>query len=43
MQVIAEGVENALQVELLRTLGCDYGQGFHWARPAEPHAVSGML
>jgi diguanylate cyclase (GGDEF)-like protein/PAS domain S-box-containing protein len=43
MKVIAEGVENAQQVGLLRALGCDYGQGFHWARPAEAHAVRGMF
>ena len=41
MEVIAEGVENARQVEVLRSLGCDYGQGFHWSRPLEPDAVCG--
>ena len=32
---IAEGVEDAAQVTELRQLGCDYGQGFHFA-PALP-------
>ena len=32
---IAEGIESAAQVTELRQLGCDYGQGFHFA-PALP-------
>jgi EAL domain-containing protein (putative c-di-GMP-specific phosphodiesterase class I) len=43
MQVVAEGVENARQVEVLSELGCDYGQGFHWSGAVEPHAVKGLL
>jgi EAL domain-containing protein (putative c-di-GMP-specific phosphodiesterase class I) len=33
---IAEGVEDQAQLEALRELGCDVGQGFHIGRPAEP-------
>jgi EAL domain-containing protein (putative c-di-GMP-specific phosphodiesterase class I) len=33
MTVVAEGVEELSQVERLRALGCDYAQGFHFARP----------
>jgi diguanylate cyclase (GGDEF)-like protein/PAS domain S-box-containing protein len=34
-QVIAEGVETPGQLALLRNLGCEYGQGFHFAAPLE--------
>jgi diguanylate cyclase (GGDEF)-like protein/PAS domain S-box-containing protein len=43
MQVIAEGVEEEAEVEMLRSLGCDYGQGFHWSRALPADAVSGLF
>lgn len=33
LEVVAEGVESAEQVNILRQLGCDLIQGFHYARP----------
>jgi EAL domain-containing protein (putative c-di-GMP-specific phosphodiesterase class I) len=33
--VVAEGVEDAGSLEVLREMGCRYAQGFHLARPAE--------
>ncbi|MDP2809598.1 MAG: EAL domain-containing protein [Rhodocyclaceae bacterium] len=33
MTVVAEGVENAAQLALLRTMGCRYGQGYHFSKP----------
>ncbi|WP_067509228.1 bifunctional diguanylate cyclase/phosphodiesterase [Actinoplanes sp. TFC3] len=33
LRVVAEGIENAAQLEALRRLGCSYGQGFHLCRP----------
>lgn len=33
MQVIAEGVEEEKQVKMLKRLGCDYIQGYYFAKP----------
>ena len=33
LKVIAEGIETPLQRQLLREAGCDFGQGFLYARP----------
>lgn len=39
MRTTAEGVENADQARLLSALGCDFGQGFLFARPMESKAA----
>ncbi len=33
LNVTAEGIENAEQAALLRELGCELGQGYHFAKP----------
>ncbi|HKS45428.1 MAG TPA: EAL domain-containing protein [Amycolatopsis sp.] len=33
LTVVAEGVENRSQLELLRRLGCDQGQGYYFGKP----------
>jgi EAL domain-containing protein (putative c-di-GMP-specific phosphodiesterase class I) len=33
LQVVAEGIERPEQADTLRALGCELGQGFHFARP----------
>jgi PAS domain S-box-containing protein len=33
IDVVAEGVENARQAEMLLSMGCQYGQGFWYSRP----------
>lgn len=43
MQVTAEGIESKAQLALLRTLGCDLGQGYHFARPMPAHRVCQYL
>jgi diguanylate cyclase (GGDEF)-like protein/PAS domain S-box-containing protein len=35
IEVIAEGIETREQHDLLRSLGCEFGQGYLFARPAE--------
>jgi EAL domain-containing protein (putative c-di-GMP-specific phosphodiesterase class I) len=37
--VVAEGVENAEVAARLAAMGCDYAQGFHYARPLPPQEI----
>jgi diguanylate cyclase (GGDEF)-like protein/PAS domain S-box-containing protein len=39
LQTVAEGVETAEQLRLLRGLGCDMGQGHFWGRPLPPEIL----
>ena len=43
LQTVAEGIETDDQWAALRRLGCDYGQGFLFGRPAEPAAIEALL
>lgn len=43
MAVVAEGVETAEQLKLLQTYGCDYGQGYFFARPLPAQDATAML
>ncbi len=36
LKVVAEGIENAAQLEILKRMGCNFGQGFHFSRPVPP-------
>lgn len=33
LDVISEGVEEDAQLDALRSIGCDYVQGYIWGRP----------
>ena len=43
LSVIAEGVEQWSQLARLRTLGCEYAQGFYFARPLDPGSIESLL
>ncbi len=43
LRVAAEGVETRGQLARLRALGCELGQGYHFARPLPCEAVTAML
>ncbi len=40
LKVIAEGVENLYQVELLKDIRCSYAQGYHFAKPLTAKAFA---
>lgn len=42
-KIIAEGIECSAQHERLRELGCTFGQGFHFARPADALTTTRLL
>jgi diguanylate cyclase (GGDEF)-like protein len=43
IQVIAEGVETAIQLSQLRGLGCDYGQGYFFSKPIHAPMAQELL
>ena len=43
LDVVAEGIETAEQAELLKTLGCQQGQGYHFARPVPADELTRLL
>lgn len=43
LHAVAEGVETATQVDALRDLGCEFAQGYHFARPMTPDALEPIL
>ncbi|RUO68988.1 bifunctional diguanylate cyclase/phosphodiesterase [Pseudidiomarina sediminum] len=36
LKTVAEGIETEAQSQLLREMGCDFGQGYYFARPIAP-------
>src|SRR5690606_28627456 len=43
LKVVAEGVENAAQRDLLAGLNCDVLQGYYVSRPLSPHSLERWL
>jgi diguanylate cyclase (GGDEF)-like protein/PAS domain S-box-containing protein len=43
LRVIAEGIEDSIQLHRLRTLGCEYGQGYLFSRPLSEQDTQQML
>jgi EAL domain-containing protein (putative c-di-GMP-specific phosphodiesterase class I) len=43
IETVAEGIEADEQAETLRTLGCEFGQGFFFARPLDASAWDDLL
>jgi diguanylate cyclase (GGDEF)-like protein/PAS domain S-box-containing protein len=43
LKTIAEGIENVQQIDQLQILGCEAGQGFHFARPLTPGDMDEFL
>lgn len=43
MRVIAEGIETAAQLQHLRQLQCDYGQGFFFSKPLPAEQIFSLL
>ncbi len=43
MEVVAEGIEDQEQVDLLRTLGCEFGQGYLFSRPVNAEAIETLI
>ncbi len=43
MDVVAEGVETEAQMEKLRSLKCEYGQGYFFSKPLNQEAATSLL
>jgi diguanylate cyclase (GGDEF)-like protein/PAS domain S-box-containing protein len=43
LRPVAEGIERADQLEKLRALNCDFGQGFYFARPLPLQGIDDLL
>lgn len=38
-QIVAEGIETKEQLTMLRSMGCDYGQGYYICKPADADTI----
>jgi EAL domain-containing protein (putative c-di-GMP-specific phosphodiesterase class I) len=43
LDVVAEGVETQTQLDILRSLGCEYGQGYLFSRSLNEQAIVAFM
>ncbi|SHF43560.1 PAS domain S-box-containing protein/diguanylate cyclase (GGDEF) domain-containing protein [Modicisalibacter ilicicola DSM 19980] len=43
LEVVAEGVENEAQLELVQEMGCDLVQGYHFFKPMSSHEAGELI
>ncbi len=43
LKIIAEGVETATQLECLKNMGCEFGQGYYFSQPVEAEMARQLL
>jgi diguanylate cyclase (GGDEF)-like protein/PAS domain S-box-containing protein len=43
MDVVAEGVETRAQLDILRSLGCKYGQGYFFSKPLDSQGAEAFI
>ncbi len=43
MEVIAEGIENVIQMKMLQSLDCEYGQGYYFSKALDPRVVESFI
>ena len=43
MDVVAEGIEEKEQLDILKSLHCNFGQGYFWSKPVEASAARDLL
>jgi EAL domain-containing protein (putative c-di-GMP-specific phosphodiesterase class I) len=42
-EVVAEGVETPGELDELRSVGCDFAQGYYWQRPCSAERTMKLL
>lgn len=43
MKTVAEGIEDATQLQKLVTMECDIGQGYHWSKPVPRKDIEALI
>jgi diguanylate cyclase (GGDEF)-like protein/PAS domain S-box-containing protein len=43
LTTVAEGIEGAAELEIVRRLGCDYGQGYYFSQPVNAATFESLL